>query len=190
LRKWITVCSERESFEEKRRRIAAIEAEWEASPQGKNAKRYARVVLYVLGISLSVSLLEGLLFACEILPNTPFIAWSLLLLTILWVTAGLAYLVRPKEAPEDLRKLKAELADLESEMQEAEDGERAESSGEEVSALAGDQKEFKALTKKFDGVESAEKLRAMYNERRELVRGIVGPEYLARPNDQEAQEDE
>ena len=140
-----------------------------------------KVLWWMAGIAVVVAILD----ACNLVSLSQGVGVTMCLLVfapfpfvvgrsvVLKVTGN-------KAAFDQVKKLKDRLASLKAEIAESDDDDEGdETSIEKIHRTAGEPIELAVLAENFGGEKSVGKLRAMYIERRDFVRGIVGPRYLA-----------
>lgn len=169
--------SDAEELEADKKRLqeveARIKAQVTATPHVITLRGMARLGLWFLGISI-----PGVLLAAW--ANAELIAWFFAILLLIGCAMFLLqFFVRLLTAeriiPKQIRALEKERAELQADI--ALFGNAG--SMERMAQLAGDKVDPKVATENFGGETSADRLRKMYIERRDFVRGIFGKSYLA-----------
>ena len=196
LKRLVMICSEVESIIERRIRLQKVEADLKiklaASPETTAIRGIARWGLYLLVGSIVLLCFASLLVSVGIIPVGDFSkALGIIVLVMLLVGCAMylgQFFLRAacvacgdNIVPDEIRKLESERSRLLDNANRAGTG----NSMEQLAISAG--VDVNEIEEKFGGV-AAEKLRAMYTERRDFVRGIDGPTYLSESNEGGGQE--
>jgi hypothetical protein len=189
LKRLVMICSEVETIKERRMRLQKVEADLKnklaASPETKAIRGMARWGLYLLVGSIVLLFFVFLLVSVGIFPVGDFSKTLGIIVLVMLLVGCAMYLGQfflraasgDKIVPDEIRK-------LENERERLLIGANSNSM-EKLAISAG--VDVNEIEEKFGGV-AAEKLRATYIERRDFVRGIVGPTYLSESNEGDVQE--
>lgn len=187
----IMVSSSAEALARNKKRLAELEAELKIKREGSLSVQIVRGS-EKWGCMLSAISLALFFIIAFLLPSGDFTKALVPILGALALIGFALYLGQfflravtgEKVIPADIRKLEEQAGELEERIEEFGDEEGEGLSVATTAILARDNFDVDAARKRFGGVASAEALRAMYIERRDFVRGIIGPQYLARPERQ------
>lgn len=185
---WIRLRSEAEELEANKKRLREVEVKLKTnttfSAEATILKGMSRLGMWLLAISF-----PGLMLAAW--ANSDLVGWFFGILFLLGCVMFLLQfffrlLTGDRIIPKQIRALHKERAELQSAIGEPGD----KGVWERMSEMAGRKIDSKALAEKFGGETSADRLRKMYIERRDFVRGIFGKSYLAHQDAEEPEDKE